>query len=190
MGGGGRKQKRMTGLVEYEESLRDTGIEKHKKQYITKKGAAMATNTQMDLWEQQTKGKNMATNTQIDSWEQQTDLFNSDLARFMLASNEIHGILNTEFHLAPRIEDDEGSVRLVGFFRGLGSEYPAVLILLDREGAWMVIDHALITDSDVFIKLQKVADSYRLVNYSDSNKLDGAMKHYAETVLGDMWLVG
>ncbi|MBT4529630.1 MAG: hypothetical protein HOC27_00355, partial [Phycisphaerae bacterium] len=90
----------------------------------------MATNTQMDLWEQQTKGKNMATtkgknmatNTQTDLWEQQTDLFNSDLARFIHASNEIHGILNTEFHLAPRIEDDEGSVRLVGFFRGLGSE--------------------------------------------------------------------
>ena len=46
MGGGGRKQKRMTGLVEYEESLRDTGIEKHKKQCITKKGADNAKDRQ------------------------------------------------------------------------------------------------------------------------------------------------
>jgi len=129
----------------------------------------------------------MTTSTQIDSWEQQTDLFNSDLARFMLASNEIHGILNTEFHLETRLTD-EGEGKLVGFFRGLGSEYPAVLILVLRGDAWLIVDQELITDPDVFIKLQKVADCYRLVNYFDSNGTDGAMKHYVDTILEDLWL--
>jgi hypothetical protein len=129
----------------------------------------------------------MTTNTQEGLWEQQADLFNSDLAKFILASNEIHEILNTEFYLEPSIDDD-GRVTLIGFFRGLGSELPAILVLVARGGAWMIIDQGLITDSDVFIKLQKVANSYCLDNYFDSNGLDGAMKHYVDGVLGDRWL--
>jgi len=129
----------------------------------------------------------MTTSTQIDPWEQQTDLFNSDLAKFILASNEIHGILNTDFYLEPII-GDEGGGKLVGLFRGLGSECPAVLVLVARKGAWLIADFALIKDFDVVTKLQKVAESYELDWYFDSNEMDGAMKHYVDTILGDMWL--
>jgi hypothetical protein len=106
-------------------------------------------------------------------WDTQTDLLNGDCARFMLATNELAEIMNTDTYLEPQCYED-GTLGLFAFYRGWASEGVALALIVIRDAQYLVINPNLIKESEVLRKIRDVAISYDLMlDFSTSDEETG-----------------
>lgn len=126
------------------------------------------------------------THSKHGGWEQQTDLFHSDCARFLLATTEINEVMKTELYLTPLIFENE-TLGLYGFFRGLGSEKPAVVLISTRDLDNIIVDPSLINDTNTFKEITRISHEYCFSIEYGCNKEDENMRDLVESNLKERW---
>lgn len=104
----------------------------------------------------------------------------------MLATTEINEVMKTELYLTPLIFENE-TLGLYGFFRGLGSEKPAVVLISTRDLDNIIVDPSLINDTNTFKEITRISHEYCFSIEYGCNKEDENMRDLVESNLKERW---